>query len=239
VLKPDPNHQRGCDQFTRLEAAEAKRRIAIESYQDADYVASEVLCALVRARFGQHNGLLDVIASALFARIVRLVGAYLRKNGQWGKVVRSSSETKKELVSYVWEKLLTDSAAVCFAEVRFVPYVEARITDYLVSCLSRKNQAKSLDARQARDDEGSRRPAAELIEDEVTETPEAAVIRSQVSAALDQTLAMLEPLERRAIFFHVLLDCDWAVTAKHLGCSITTAKNHLKRGLQKLRGVQV
>jgi DNA-directed RNA polymerase sigma subunit (sigma70/sigma32) len=239
VVKPDPNHQLACERFTQLEAVEAKRRLAVESYQDEDYVASEVLSALVRARFGQHTGVLDGAASALFARIVRLVGAYLRKNSQWNKVARSSSETRKELAAYVWEKLLTDSAPVCFAEVRFVPFVEARITDYLVSCLSLKNQATSLDARHGRDEEGRKRPAAELIEDEATESPEAGAIRAQVSQALNRGLQALEPLERRAIFFYVLRDCDWALTAKYLGCSITTAKKHLKRGLQKLRGVQV
>jgi DNA-directed RNA polymerase specialized sigma24 family protein len=61
----------------------------------------------------------------------------------------------------------------------------------------------------------------------------------QVSEALNRGLHALESLERRAVFFHVLRDCDWKLTAKYLGCSITTAKKHLKRGLQKLRGVQV
>ena len=59
-------------------------------------------------------------------------------------------------------------------------------------------------------------------------------IRAQVSEALRQGLLALEPLERRAVYFNVLCDCDWALTAQYLGCSISTAKKHLKRGLEKL-----
>ncbi len=239
MVKPDPKHRLASEQFTQLEGGEAKRRLAVLSYQDVDYVASEVLSALIRARFGQHSGLLDVMASTLYGRIVRLIGAYLHKNPQWNKVVCSSSETRKELAAYVWEKLLADSATVCFAEIRFLPYVEARITDYLVSCLSLKNQAKSLDARVGRDEEGRKRPVVELLEDETTESPEAAAIRAELSQALNRGLDALEPPERHAIFYYILRDCDWELTAKYLGCSVTTAKKHLQRGLEKLRGVQV
>ena len=239
MVKPDPKHQQACEAFVRLEASEAKRRMGIADYHDEAYIPSEVLAALVRARFGQHNGVLDVAASTLFNRLVRLVGAYLRKNSRWQRVASSSSETRKEIVSYVWEKLLTDKSAVCFAEVRFLPFVEARAGEYLLSRLALKNQVKSLDARRGRDEEGEKRPAAELIEDDTTEPPEAAAIRAQVSDALARGLLALEPLERRAVYFYVLRECDWELTAKYLGCSITTAKKHLERGLERLQGVQV
>jgi DNA-directed RNA polymerase sigma subunit (sigma70/sigma32) len=238
MAKADPRHQLACADFTRLEAVEAKRRMGITDYQAGDYVASEVLASVIRSRFGQDNGVMDMAASALFSRIVRCVNSYLAKNSRWHRIVRASSETRKEIVSYIWEKLLTDKSSVSFAEVRFLPFVEARTGEYLLSRCALKNQVNSLDARRGRDEEGRQRPALELIEDDTGESTEAATMRAQTSEALQRGLLALEPIERRAVYFYVLQECDWDLTAKYLGCSITTAKKHLERGLEKLRGVQ-
>jgi len=239
MAKPDPKHQTACKAFVLLDVAEAKRRMGIPDFRVEDYVSSEVLASVVRTRFGQHSGVLDVAARTLFERLVRLVGAYLRKNSQWHGVANSSNETLKEIISYVWDKLIGDPAATCFAEVRFLTFVEARIEDYLRSRLARKNQMKSLDAMRSRDEDGRKRQYAELIEDETTDTPEAAAIRAQTSAALNRALLALEPLERRAMHLRVQCELGWDQTANALGCSIPTAKKHLERGLDKLRGVQV
>jgi len=239
MVEPDPKHEQAREAFVRLEASEAKRRMGITDYRNDAYVASEVLASVVRARFGQHNGALDVAASALLERVVRLVGAYLHKNSQWHGVTSSSSETQAEIVSEIWDKLLSDRAVVCFAEVRFLVFLEARIEDYLRGRLRQKNQAMSLDAMHARDERGSNRPYAELIEDETVDTPEVAAIREQTSAALNRALLALEPQERHAVYLRKVCDLDWEKMAKFMGCSITTAKKHLKRGLEKLRGVQV
>lgn len=239
MAKPDPKHQQACKEFVVLEAAEAKRRIGISDYRTAGYVSSEVLASVVRARFGQHGGLLDVAARALFERIVRLVGAYLRKNSHWRGVANSSSETLNEINSYIWDKLIGDPSATCFAEVRFLTFVEARVEDYLRSRLAQKNQMKSLDSMHSRDEEGRERQYADLIKDETTDTPEIAAIRLQTTAVLNRALLALEPLERRAVHFRVQCEMGWDETATALGCSIPTAKKHLDRGLDKLRGVQV
>lgn len=239
MAKPDPKHQRACDAFVRLEATEAKRRLGIADFRAEGFVSSEVLAAIVRARFGQHTGVLDVAARTLFERAVRLVGEYLRKNSRWHGIARSSSETLKDIVSYVWEKLLSDPAEVCFAEVRFLTFAEARIEDYLRSRLAQKNQVGSLDELHERDEKAGRRPRAHLIEDEITRTPEVIAIRAQTSATLNCAVLALEPMERHAVYFRVQRELDWEQTAKALGCSVPTAKKHLERGLEKLRGVQV
>lgn len=235
MLKPDPKHQRDCAAFVRLEAAEAKRRMGITDYRDPQYVASEALAAMARARFGHDNGVLDVVGRALFDRTVRLMGAYLRRNRRWQRIANMSSETRRDLSQYIWLKLLSDKADVCYAEVRFVGFVEARIMEYLRTRLNLKEQAKSLDVPRA----DGQRPWIDLIEDETTPSPEEAATRAQVSTALDERLLELAPLERQAVILRVLKDQNWTTTAASLGCSVTTAKEHLKRGLETLRGVQV
>jgi RNA polymerase sigma factor (sigma-70 family) len=235
MLKPDPKHQQSCAAFVRLEPSEVKRRMSITDYRDPQYIASEILAAMARARFGRDNGVLDVVGRTLFERTVRLMDAYLRKNRRWQRVANMSSETRRELSQYIWVKLLSDKADVCYAEVRFVGFVEARIADYLRTRLNLKEQAKSLDVPKA----DGQRPWIDGIEDESTPSPEEAATNAQVSAALETALLELAPLERKTIILHVLKDHNWATTAASLGCSVTTAKEHMKRGLEKLRGVQV
>jgi RNA polymerase sigma factor (sigma-70 family) len=239
MVKPDSQHRQACEAFVRLDGPEAKRRMGITDYRADDYIPSEVLATVVRTRFGKHNGVLDLAAATLFDRTVRLVGAYLKKNSGWDHIVSSSSETHKDIVSYIWEKLLADKAAVCFAEARFTPFIERRTSEYLLSRTSLKNQARSLDAIQTRDEDGQSCPAAELIEDEASESPEIATSRAQVSEALKRGLLALEPTERSVIYFRILHECSWELTAKYLGCSITTAKKHLSKALEKLRGEPV
>lgn len=239
MAKPDPKHQQECETFVLLEVSEAKRRLCIADFRTDGYVTSEVLASIVRARFGQQTGVLDLAARALYERLVRLAAAYLRKNSRWHGIANSSNETLNEIVSYIWDKLISDRAEVCFAEVRFLTYTEARIEDYLRSRLAQKNQTRSLDELHERDERAGRRPRAQLIRDETTDTPEEVAIREQTSAELNRALLALEPMERHAVHFRVQCELDWDQTAKALGCSIPTAKKHLERGLEKLRGVQV
>ena len=190
---------------------------------------------MARARFGRDNGVLDVVGRTLFDRTVRLIGAYLRKNHRWERIAKMSSETRRDLSQYIWEKLLSDRADVCYAEVRFVGFVEARIMEYLRSRLNLKEQAKSLDVPRT----DGEHVWIDFIKDERTPSPEEDAIREQVSTALDKGLLELTPFERQAVILRVLNDQNWTTAAASLGCSVTTAKGHLKRGLQKLRGVQV
>lgn len=239
MANPDPKHKQACEDFLGLDVAEAKRRLGIPDFRTEGYVASEVMASLVRTRFGQHSGVLLIAGRTLYERLVRLAGAYLRKNSQWHGIANASNETLNEVVSYVWEKLISDSSVVSFAEVRFLTFTEARIEDYLRSRLAQKNQMKSLDAMRGRDEDGRTRQYAELIQDEAADTPEIAAIRAQTSAEVNQALLALDPLERRAVHFRVQCELDWNQTAKAMGCSIPTAKKYLERGLEKLRGVEV
>ena len=239
MVNPDPAHQLACQTLIRLDPAKAKERIRIQEFRASDYVATEVLAAIVRARYGKDSGVLDAAAHALYQRLLRLAGAFLRKNGEWRQVENASSETLPDMTSYTLEKLLTDSSAVCFAEVRFLPYAEARFEDYLRSQLALKNQMPSIDEMDAREADDSGCSLLERIEDPSLDTPEIAAIRAQTSDRLNYALLSLPAQERRAIYMRIQCDMGWSETAKALGCSIPTAEKHLKNGLEKLQGVQV
>lgn len=238
-MEPDPRHQRVLDALVCLDASEIKRRVGVADYRDCEYIANEVLVSLIRARFGKENGVLDFATRTLFDRLTRLVKSYFYKNKQWYGVVRSSSETLSETVSYVWLKLLVDKSKTSLAELRFLTFVEQRVKEWLRSQLSLKNQAKSLDALSDSGPEAKERLFAKFMDEDETGLPEVAAIKAQSSEALNRELLTLKPPERHAVYFRVQCEFDWDLTAKYLGCSVTTAKKHLQSALEKLRGVKV
>jgi RNA polymerase sigma factor (sigma-70 family) len=239
MVKADPVHERAKEDFVRLVPSEAKRRMGISDYRDAEYVSSEVLAAVIRIRYGAESGVLDVGARLLYGRVVALVCVFFHKNPKWGRVLRSSSETKAEAVSYIWEKLLADSNVVSLAETRFVYFVDRRLVEYLRGRLALKNTAKSLDEMSRRDEEGRESSYVELIQDESIDWPESAAEKAQTKTRLMQAMLGLDPLERQAVYLHIVCELDWKATADYLRCSVTTAKKHLSSGLDKLRGVMV
>ncbi|MSQ72647.1 MAG: hypothetical protein EXR27_15365 [Betaproteobacteria bacterium] len=55
MVQPDQNHERSRKALVKLDAVELRRRIDIENYRHPNYVESEVLASLVRARFGKDS----------------------------------------------------------------------------------------------------------------------------------------------------------------------------------------
>ena len=234
--------------LARLDAQEARRRIEIKDRAHGDYIPPEVLASIVRARFGATTGVLHAAITRLHQDVVRLVSAHLRRNPHYHALSNANSEFLVEATSYTWEKLVLDRASVSLAEARLLPFVEDRVNDFVRHVRAKKNRAISLESLEQADENGASRAffdsadedRLELPESGVLcqrdELPEAALIRSQTSAALNRALWALPPDEGRAIFFYVMCDLGWTLTARYLRCSIPTAREHLKRGLSKLRG---
>lgn len=235
-MKPDPVHEASLRQLMSAPADEIKHRIAIESFKDPDFVATEVLVSLVRARFGRKTGLLDRIAVVLRARMIRLIGAYLRKNPQLSNLVQESSETLDEMTSAAWLTLLADQNPVSFAEVRFLKWIEARVRDYLGERLAQKNRMPSYDARKTRDSDGQEIGREQLLAADEDDGPDAVVLRLELGTKLNHVLMSLEPEIRRAVYYRLELDLDWDVVADLLGVSKPTARKYYKIGLEKLQG---
>jgi DNA-directed RNA polymerase specialized sigma24 family protein len=78
----------------------------------------------------------------------------------------------------------------------------------------------------------------DTVEDINGETPENAAMRRQLSAKMMGVLMALPKQERNAFYFRVECGYDWITVAKLLGCSIPTAREYVKRSLEKLQGVR-
>ena len=224
----DPEHERRRLELVVLEPPEQIRRIEIADHLNPDYVPSEALASLVRAWFGKNTGVLDRSVSVLYSRLMKLVDAYFKKNPNWNKVVRRSSETLKEATAEAWASLVTDKNAVSFAEVRFLPWVEARVLDFLKS----QTRKKCLPNRP--DD-----PDHDQVADEEQDTPEEALARKQLAAGLVGALLACPPKVRQAVYLREKCGHQWPEVAKLIGCSVPTARSYYKQGLKALAGANV
>lgn len=80
-----------------------------------------------------------------------------------------------------------------------------------------------------------RRRRREVVTDRPLE-PEGPVEQVvDVAPWLLDALAALTPQQRAAVVLRVLEDLDHAGIAERLGCSVTTARTHLSRGLSRMR----
>ena len=235
-VKPDPIHQASFKLLLQLPHAEIRRRIAIEKFKDPDFIASEVLVSLVRARFSHENGLLDRIVSTLYGRLMRLINAYFCKNPQWSGIVAASSETLVEATSAAWEALNQDPNLVSFAEVRFLPWVEARANDYLQKQLAQKNNMPSYDSLTAVDEDGNTTSPENLLESDEEDVPEAVAQRRELSDNLLKLIMYWEPAVRHAVYYRLECDYDWALVAELMHVSKPTARKYYSIGIQRLNG---
>lgn len=235
-MTPDTKHQATLQELLQLPDAEVRRRLAIEKFKAPDFIASEVLVSLVRMRFGQQNGLLDRIVSVLYGRLMRLIDEYFRKNPKWGGIVNASSETLVEATSAAWVVLNTDLNPVSFAEVRFLPWVEARAEDYLQEQLAQKNSMPSYDALTALDEDGNSTGPENLLEGDKEDVPEAVAKRRELSERLQQMMMCWEPAVRRAVYFRLECGYEWDMVAKLMGVTKPTARKYYNIGIEYLNG---
>lgn len=232
----DQNHEDSLKKLVTLNADEGIRRIGINDYRNPEYVASEVLASIVRARFGAGTGVLTAATMALHHRVVE--GAEIRawSHSVWRDIARNNSEAIKDAIGYFWAKFVADKQAVCNAEVRFGVYLENKVDDYMRHLLTEENTRESIDAISVTDDDGEDANYIDIVKDLNGESPEEAAIRGQMSKVIAQAFLVLSERERQALYLRVECDYDWNTVAKDLACSIPTARNFVKTGLEKLRG---
>ncbi len=223
-------------QLLRLPDEEVRRRITIARFNDTEFVASEVLVSLVRMRFGQSSGLLDRIVNVLHGRLIRLIDQYFGKNPQWRGIVSASSETLKEATSAAWEALNKDQNPVSFAEVRFLPWVEARAEDYLQEQLARKNSMPSYDALTAVDEDGNSIGPENLLAGDERDIPETVLQRKELSQHLQELMMSWETAVRHAVYFRLECDYDWEQVASLMRVSKPTARKYYNIGIERLNG---
>lgn len=236
MKKQDPVHSQQVAAMQQLAPIDFKRRVAVQSHKQAEFVASEVLAALVRQSFGNGTGLADATAAELNRRIVKLVSIRIRRHATWRKLLERNSELIEDTVMYVWDKLLSDPAGSSNAEVRFEVFLGDRVIDHMRHQMTAKNSMRSVDEDEDDDDEDPRQHATDLVEDPNGELPEEAVMRRRKSEELTTLLISLPKAERNAFYYRIECEYEWARVAELLKCSIPTARAHLQRGWEKLQG---
>jgi hypothetical protein len=236
MLKADQKHQKSGAEFLSQSTAEQHRRLEIEDYKNAEYVAAEVLVTIIRARYGKDSRVFEASAAVLHKRMLVLVDRYFAKNPQWLKVLKSSSEHLNEAVMYAWQILLEDTDPTSFAEIRFLTWVQARANDYLRSQLAKKNRALSLETLTVQDEEGEEKNYAHLLEDDEENTPEAILEREELKELLKKKGLEMDRDLRHAVYLRLECEYEWTVVAKLLDCSVPTARKYYNTGLAQLTG---
>lgn len=232
----DPNHESRLSQLLGLDPEECKRQIAIANYRQTGYVASEVLASLIRVRFGATTGVLSAATAALHRRVVEGAEVRVRTKDAWRALDRNNSEVIAEAIAYFWDKFLHNTQAVCNAEVRFAVYLKDRVDDYMLHLLTEENTRPSVDDMGTKDEEGEEVEFIDMLEDPNGESPEQVAIRGQLSTKITSALMALPRHERNAFYFRVECDYDWQRVADLLGYSVPTAREMVKRSIDKLRG---
>lgn len=232
----DQHHEASLKQLVKLSADECIRRIGIEKFKDPEYVASEVLASIVRARYGADNGVLSATAASLHHRVVEGAEIRIRTHPAWRDVAQNDSEAIEDAIGYFWHKFMDDKQAVCNAEVRFKVYLENKVDDYMRHLLTEENTRESIDGMSAIDEDDDEANFIDTVTDPDGLSPEESAIRGQVSRVVAQAFQLLSEQERQVLYLRIECEYNWNKVAELLGCSIPTARNLLNNALEKLRG---
>jgi len=237
MRKRQPKHETQLKSIEGAAPTEVIRRLGIVDYTEADYLESEVVASLIRNRVQASAGVVEEATVELNRRIQILVGKRLRAE-IWNKMdmVGRSSTVVEDTIDYVWDSLLEEEG-IPNCEVFFAVFVRERVDDYMRHLLTEKNSMESIDAMTVNDEDGNQTPMIDMVEDNDSETPEEITMRRAQSAALCNTLMSLPQAERSAFYFRKECEYEWENVAKLMKCSIPTARQHLKKGMQKLQGV--
>ncbi len=236
MRKRDEKHESALNFLVQLDCEEIKRLLLIEDYRNSEYVASEVLASLIRARYGLQSDLLELITRALHRRVIIGIHACIRKNETLRSLTMDNSELVQDTVSYFWEKFFEDEQLVSNSEVRFGVYLQDRVIDYMRHLLTEENTRESVDTFTATDEEGNFSNYIDTVEDDINNSPEIEVMRLQDKSRVMTALINLPQKERNAFYFRVECEYDWMKVAKLLHCSIPTARALLNLSIEKLQG---
>lgn len=233
MRKRQPKHESQLKSIEAASAAEVIRRMRIIDYKDIDYLDSEVVAAIIRNRIQESDGVVTEAVVVLNQRIQLLVRR--RFTWPWMGMIDRGSTVIEDTINYVWDILLED-VGISNCEVYFAVFVRERVDDYMRHLLTLKNSMPSIDAMAVDDEEGGQTPMIDMMEGD-TETPEDISIRNEQSEMLQKILLSLPQAERSAFYFRRQCEYDWNKVADLMGCSIPTARQHLKRSLEKLEGM--
>jgi RNA polymerase sigma factor (sigma-70 family) len=237
MRKRDPKHETSLNALIKLSIDDIKRLVSIDDYHHSDFIASEVLASLVRIKYGEQSGLLEVIVKSLHKRVIKGIQGCIKRNETLQALVASNSELVQEIASYFWEKLIEDKQVVSNSEVRFGVYLQNRVIDCMRHQLIDENSRESIDSFTSVDEEGNTTSFIDTVPSDPEDSPEVSVIRAQEQSILMNALMQLPKDQRDAFYFRNECDYDWEQVSEFLNCSVPTARKLYKLSIEKLQGV--
>lgn len=232
----DPIHDNQLKTLQQLEPSERKHRIEVSDYKSPEYVESEVLASIVRLRLGGET-IVNGAAAELHRRITKFVSIRIRTSTAGRQLLHNNNQLIEDALFYIWDNLLGDQAPISNSEVRFAVFVKNKVTDFLRHMMTKKNSMSSVeDLYDKADDSQYQNAVVDQVEDLDSELPEEALMRKQKSAELIELLQDMPKLEQSAFYFRIECEFEWPKVASLLGCSIPTARKHLKNSYDKLQG---
>lgn len=238
-MNPDPIHQKTLEQAAQQPEEDLRRRLALQSFKNPDYLPSEVLSSFIKLRFGKTSRLLDVIVSTLTARVVILVERFFKKSPG---VLRGGDEWKKDAAATVMAAIVADQKPLgCgFAEIRFAPFVECRLLDFVEKERGEEKETEVFSDVSAgkvdSDDEGEEVPYEQSVAGSATDRPEDEAYRNQMKERLARAFATMPKLEKLAVYFRLEHKYKWEKTALLMKCSVPTARKYYDQGIARLNG---
>lgn len=231
-MKPDKQHQ--ADLAAALDQQESglRARLAIRDYQSPDYLASEVLVSLIRLRHGAPEGVGAAIVEVLNSRLTSLAGSFFAKHGK----PRQGESIVEEAVNAVWVAVLAAQEPVgdSFAEMRFLPFVSARLTDLVRRAIVRDRNTVATAELAPIGQDGEITSFEESIPIDGEDQPEKEFERKRLMTRLAADMAALSKKERIAVYFRLECQFEWRRIAELMDCSIPTARKHYKDGYARL-----
>lgn len=238
-MNRDTNHQKTLEKAEQQPEEELRRRLGIKNYKDPDFLPSEVLSSFIKLRFGKTSRLLDVTISTLTARVVILVERFFKKSPG---VLRGYDEAKKDAAATVVAAIVADQKPLgCgFAEIRFAPFVECRLLDFVEKERGEERETKVFSdlspGKVDGDDEGEEVPFEQTVAGSAADQPEDEAYRNEMKEGLARAFAIMPKLEKLAVYFRLEQRYKWEKTAQLMKCSVPTARKYYDQGIARLNG---
>jgi DNA-directed RNA polymerase specialized sigma24 family protein len=235
-LKPDSTHQRTLEQASQQSEDELRDRLGVEGYNDPNYLPSEVLVSFVKLQFGRASGLLDAIVARLNGRILALVRKFLKTRAG---ALRGGDKVEEDATNSVWVALAANDEPVgeAFAEVRFLPFVHRRLTDFVRQARRQQGDSVLFCQLDPKTVDGEDVAFEDTLAADAADQPESEVARNQLRERLTRLLTTEMPKkEKLAVYFRIELGYDWKKAAELMDCSVPTARKYYALGVQRLLG---
>lgn len=228
-----PEHEKCLAEVFQLDSDELVSRLAIDRYDQAEFIPAEVLVTLVRSGFGYSFRVQSAIAKALNRSLLKELRVFIKSQPNWASVLNRSSETGVEVIADIRSSIFKSKLDVSFAEISFRVFVDKRLRDWFKAQARPKNSMLSVDSLPAADED---RPSlVEQMEDAPQKRPDELYALKQIVERCLVAVTRLPARQRMAVTLHVLHDMTLKEAGEQMGLDESTVRYHVKAALQALQ----